>query len=357
MSREKVDMTFICPEEFAIFMDIPQANGQRVSVDDLKRLHDAGIQTAFMHGTKRDYLGTKDIENNLGRYRNAGMKAIIPLWNFLGNVYPADYYAHDDAGTKLIDVFSPWNRDAYNTYLNWLDLYRQHFSSDDCLIITAQARDGEYVMPQEPAFYDDAAIADWRDAGHDGQPDITNQETHDWLKATYTRLLMDQQRILVQQPDQEIWFMLSHKKALACRPEWQKISDIGIWMDDKHMQHIGAHPRGWAYGCEWIDDYLTAFQELKPAQINHISYNYFPFGQSYWDKIKQDRDVFGMQEWAGAEYASGLRDGNGRLAVEHGLRGIFIGPTHPYTGLIGIQDWMLDEIKKVGRLFEEVQWQ
>lgn len=348
-------MTFIKPEEVLIFMDIPQVNGQRVSIDDLKRLRDVGIQTAIWHGTdydERKVRGFAYIENYLDRMKQGGMKCIIPIWNKTGNNHPRYYYAHNSDGEIVAGILSPWEEEARNFVNNQLALSIALYADEHCLIISPQCRDGEYVMPQEPAF-DDAAIDDWNATGHSGLPDITTQETRDWLKASYTQLFMIQQGILIEQPDREIWFMLSHRKARACRPDWDKVPDIGMWTDDWHQIHIGNHPLGWAYGCEWIDAYLASWQTLKPNQINHISYNYFPFGQAYWDKIRYDHDTFGMQEWAGAEYGEGLRAGNGRLAIDHGLRGLFIGPTHPYTGHIGIEDWMLEEIKKQNKLFEQ----
>jgi hypothetical protein len=157
-------------------------------------------------------------------------------------------------------------------------------------------------------------------------PDHNTPEGNDWLKQSYINLLMDQQRILVDTQHREIWYSLALYKAIA--------------------GGISCH------GCEWANDYLAAWQTLSPSSINHITYTYFPFGERLYSIIAKEQSTWGVKEFVGAEYCEGLRDGNGRLAVEHGLRGLVLGPTHPLTKHTQIEDWMLDEIRKTHRLFE-----
>jgi len=135
---------------------------------------------------------------------------------------------------------------------------------------------------------------------------------------------------VMEQPAREVWFNLSRMKA--------------------QMPNLSCH------GCEWIDDYLAEWKKLKPKAINHISFNYFPYPESYQKMILEKNKLFGVNEIAGAEYAEGLRAGNGKRAVELGLRGLIIGPTHPlFTHHRRIEQWMLEEISKANKLFEARQ--
>jgi hypothetical protein len=319
-------MSFLSNREHMILMDIPLESGRSLTLDDLKALRDAGIETAWLYGMKMD-APLSVIDDRLNQYRQAGLKCLLPLWHKQTATCPASWYLQTRDGRR-VDILSPWNTEAMALYNDSLLKMRDAYTADDCQVVSCWITDGETVLIDQPAYYDQAALASHaREVGGYPLPDAYNHpEGTCWLKQTYTRILVEQQRILMDTPWREIWYML-HRM-------------------------IATYPDSHCDGCDYIDDYLTAFTELKPASINHISYTYFPHGPNYWRMIDRDRERWHINEWVGAEYAEGLRDGNGELAARQGLRGLFIGPTHPYTHHGGIEPWMLAEIKKAAGLWD-----
>jgi len=318
-------VSFLSNRERMILMDIAGDNG-RITPDELKALRDAGIETSWLYGADMD-APLSVIDDRLNQYRQAGLKCFLPLWHTQSTKYPASWYLQTREGQR-VNVLSPWNDEAMAAYNQSLLTMRNAYTADDCQVVSCWITDGETVLIDKPAYYDPAALASHaREIGGYPLPDLCNRPYGaDWLKRTYTKLLVEQQRILMDTPWREIWYML-HRM-------------------------IAVFPGSDCDGCDYIDDYLSAFTALQPASINHISYTYFPHGPNYWRMIDRDREKWHINEWVGAEYAEGLRDGNGQRAADQGLRGLFIGPTHPYTHHGGIDGWMLDEIKKAVRLWD-----
>jgi hypothetical protein len=166
------------------------------------------------------------------------------------------------------------------------------------------------------------ALNDWR-RNHKGTPDHQRQETLDWMRDGYTRMVTERQHIL----GDEVW---------CC------------W----HLRKAALSP---CYGVQWIADYMSGFQELtqswtQPPNINHISFSHFPFADMPAAVAEFSR-TWGTNEWVGAEYAEGLRSGNAQRARNAGLRGLILAPCHPYTQHTTIEPWMLDEIEKAMKVW------
>ena len=318
-------MAFLRDDEFIILMDLPLKDGRWLTIDELKRLRGAGIQTAYWHGTKWDsfmpHEGVYDwsyFDKYLERMRQADMKCLIPLWTKQYTHYPDSYYIYTKKG-HVRGALSPWNKEAQKISNDLLKMVRDRLTSDRCQVVSGQLDTGERVLLNEPAYYDAYALADWQ-KDHEGQPDHRTPDGDAWLKKSYLDLLKTQQKIMVHTQHHEIWYCLSRKKAL--------------------VPSISCH------GCNYLDDILDMFKSLKPKSINHISFNYFPYGEDYWKIIARDRETWKINEFAGAEYCEGLKSGNGIRAVKQGLRGMIVGPTFPATRHTSLESWMVDEIKK-----------
>lgn len=324
-------MPFLTDDEYIILMDSPNVRGRMFTDDELASFRDCGIRTAIWCDTRWDNWLADDFktyhweyfDDYLARLRKASIKAIIPLWHRQSDHYPDRYYI---VSTHLHrGLFSPWNPDAQELVNRSYTMIRDRYSADDCLIISAQCQGGERVLLNRPSLNDSFAQKSWA-AWQKKRGD--NQE--EWVKDTYIRLLLEQQRILTAGEHKEIWYMLSRHKAFV--------------------------PYATGHGCAWIDDYLRAWKKLKPAGFYHISFNFFPYlpaEQKFFDAIQKEQVQFKVQEIVGAEYCEGLRDGNGKKAVELGMRGLILHPCHPFTKHERVEPWMYDEIRKTMKLFVE----
>jgi len=304
-------------------MDCEMRNGLFLGDDDLLRLRDAGMRTAYLNYTWWDKFIVNGAPNweyfdrYLERMHKADMKALISLWLFQSNNYPTDWYCLKESRHR-INALSPWCAEAQAEHRRVLRLVIDNYTSDNVQFTIGQHQGNERVLINQPAYYDYYAIRDWHAHGHDGIPDHTTPEGNEWLRQSYIKLMTDLMSVFVDTQHREVWYMLSRYKAGR--------SDISC------------------HGCEWIDDYLKAWKKLKPKSINHISFNYFPYGQEYWDLIHNKNHEYHVNEFVGAEYCEGLRDGNGALAVKQGLRGMIVGPTHTLIGHTSIDDWMWQQI-------------
>jgi hypothetical protein len=326
---------FLRDDEYIILLDVPRANGQMMTVDQLKAFADCGIRTALWSGTFWDNWEVKPSEynwayfdNHLKRMFSAGMKTIIPLWFMQSQNYQSSYYVMKQrTGGPRLGAFSPWCKEAQDLATISMTAIVDRYASDDVLFTVGQHQGNERVLYNAPAYYDANALADWQ-REHDGQPDHTTPEGAEWLRQSYIQLLNTYQAIFVKQPSHELWYALSRYKATV--------------------------PGYLCAGCNWIDDYLEDWIiNLNPSAIHHVNYNYFPYGEAFYPIIQAEHERHGVLEWVGPEYCEGLRSGNGRLAAEHGHRGLILGPLHAYTGHNEIEPWMLDEVRKAMRVFEQ----
>jgi hypothetical protein len=64
------------------------------------------------------------------------------------------------------------------------------------------------------------------------------------------------------------------------------------------------------------------------------------------------KNQYNEQVFGGAEYAAGVVDST-KAAIEQNIRGLLIGPCHPYTGYRRIEPWMLDKIQEACQLWQE----
>ena len=316
---------FLRDDEGAILMDCPLWTGRWYNDKELSAIRDAGIETMYWANpvwnsftTDGRVFNWKYFNEYLERARRAGMKAVIPLWGEQSTVMPSSWYAHDQGGKPIRGLFSPWHREAQKLNLQYIQMLIDAYSSEDVLFVNGQGNGFERVLANSPAYFDPAALADWR-RDHDGDPDHTTPEGEEWLRCSYIRLLHDQMAQFVDQPGRELWYSLSRYKAIT-----KTIS---------------------CTGCEWIDDYLEDWQGLQPSRFVHINFNYFPYGDTIVPIIEAERQRWNVLEIVGAEYCEGLRDGNGQRAIERGYR-VIVGPCHTYTQHDRFEPWMADEIRR-----------
>jgi hypothetical protein len=199
--------------------------------------------------------------------------------------------------------------DAQAHALEVMQLIKDRYTSDECQIIATPSRHGESVMPHDARYYDPEAEKSWKR--------YSSKNRGQWIKEAYTRLIVDQQRILIDTPWREAWFFFH-------LPKGDRINT----------------------GVQWFEDYINALP--AGVNVNHITFTLFdPKYIHIAPQLQHLRDTYNTREWVGAEYCEGLRDGNGNKARRAlGLRGLLLGPTHQARGHDHIEPWMLDVIRK-----------
>jgi hypothetical protein len=333
-------MSFIPDDERLILFDMYNRRMQFVTVDELKQLRDVGMGTALMTTMEWDHfepkMGEYDfayLDFRLERIRQSGMRALLPIWQVHNTRFPLAWYAQTPGGSipewdrHPEFLLSPWNEDAQGHALEVMQLVKDYVTCDQVQVISSLSRFGESVMPQDARYFDPAAKRSWKAAGfpHD-LPDQNMRGADAWIQAAYTRLIINQQRILTDTPWREAWFGFHFPK--RGRPNC---------------------------GVDWFEDYIAAIRAMVPdVKINHITYTYFvPAYDGSYTRLPETvqhmiHDV-GTIEWCGAEYCEGLRDGNGERARAIGMRGLVVGPCHAYTNHYQLEPWMVEEIGKAAR--------
>jgi hypothetical protein len=323
---------FMQPEEHLIFMDMQVRYEEpliRLPAEDIKLLVDAGIKTAMMFNVdwgviepekgKRDYSYFRDRVNLL---HECGMKVMVQCFTFLPKWVPDSWKIRNQAGAYL-DMISPWNDEAMDYVLAFIRDMVCEFESNDTMAVNSWLTDGETLFPNEVCIYDDCA--------------------QQKFQALYGRLPNNPLDL------EERMFLFEGQLELM-----QKIQ--GLLRNNRYNDvWLALHPALAGYignGCEFISEILQSLEDKYPCvHINHLYCTWTQWDGIYplmniW-KERHDERVFG-----GAEYAEGVVNQTYK-AIEHKIRGLLIGPCHPYTGHTRVEPWMLNNIKEACRIWNE----
>lgn len=344
-------MPFLQDDEFFLLMDnsyepAPEATVmpyptaspieryKHISLDDLKKLHDVGIRTTMPFKNvwneteiKPGVFDWSYLDHYCNNAAKAGMKCIIftctrgyPDW------FPDEFFVKTADGKVHRECLSPWNEEAMAANNEYIRLTKKRYSCSKCLVVSAQLSCGETVLLNEPAFYDDLAIASFRAFTDTEEMPVPNEPaTEAWLLDSYLQMLTRQQGILVDNQFREIYLMLH-----------PAIADFqGLYGN----------------GNKWIEDILYEFKRvLEPVTINHIFYTWIQW-QQYWPVMERWHMLFNENQFGGAEYAEGLPITTPH-AIQRGLRGQIISPCYPGIHDNGVEPYMLENIKAAQLLWQ-----
>lgn len=298
-----------------------------ISLDGLKMLRDAGIQTTMPF---KNVWDETEIEpgvydwSYLDEYCNkaaiAGMKTILfTCTNGYPARFPDDWFVKDAKGVVHRECLSPWNKEAMDANCAYIYETKKRYSCKNCLVASAQLSVGETVLLNEPVFYDDCAIMSFkRYADTDELPTPDDPRTEAWLLESYLEMLTRQQGILVKNEFREIFIMLH-----------PAIADFaGLYGN----------------GNKWIEEILYELKRvLDPVKINHIYYTWIQWPQ-YWPLMNRWRMLYEENVFGGAEYSEGIPMTTPN-AIAQGLRGQIISPCYPGIHDNGVEPWMVANIK------------
>ena len=199
MTKKKT--SFMVPDEFLILLN-PSSCWTSVAPyfpteENKADLREVGIQTS------REFIDWNEIEPAQGYYdfsvldeilkmnRLVGMKTLIhlpgqrvPLWMpdkwMIKKLNGETSMLDDREGFRLLSF---WNEEAQEYCDKYLRILIKHYHASDVLFDYGEFLFGEGMLPSPAFYYDDFAINDYKDKyGSLSIPEITTQETRDWLQ-------------------------------------------------------------------------------------------------------------------------------------------------------------------------------
>lgn len=332
-------MPLIQGDEFIVLLDYlePGFYHHPLLPEELLRFREAGIRTIYRNLSWReaepapgkcDWSG---VQEWLYHVQSAGMKALIGVGDNVPQWLPPDWFVRGPAGEAtnsfvypFSSVLSPWNAEAQAAQDAHLTLCRDTLNSESVLCIRGLPCSGEMLLHPEPCYFDQHALESFVLAyGGRPQPLGVQNPPHDsqtaqWLRATLLEQAVRQQRILVQNPHQELW------------------SSLHMCFQDTP-----------ASGNPWAPDlYQRYLDELKPDSFWGFMFAYF------WvsDLVKwRQFDLagrFGQKLLIGPERCEGLIR-NTEAGIKSGARGFILGPLCVDRGypVQRMADWHYEAVK------------
>lgn len=349
-------MSFIAPDEFIILYDFPT-----LSLDDLRRIRDTGVRTAF------NVVDWQSVEREPGTYdwsipdalvermRKAGMKSLLRCGDEAPFFFPDDHYLRSANGAlwrngdgygsgEVHTCLSLWGPGA-ETQRAFLRLCAERYASPDILCFAGGPHGGEVVLPgmiptycdvhaleayrkyAQAAFSDDLAafnlanntrFAGWNDVMPADLPAYGSMQfaptTVNWLSKALWESVKAGQDIFP-----EIWLSLVERKtpfaeAVECGPR-----SGNFLMSDL---------------CQFLPVELQ-----KPLNVLLFEVNRPGGNQGALNNVRDCLD----RTWIGSQFCEGLYQ-HTTESVAAGLRGFITGPIHAVRPG-RFENWMLEAFK------------
>ena len=326
-------MSFIQPDEFIVLFHTGS-----LSMDDLKRISDAGIKTAVFPilweqiETKDGSYNWERLDAEVERLKEAGIKSLMRCHENAPDWFPEDWYLrsasgslwrnlHGYGGSDRFTLLSLWCKDAMERQRAFMRACNERYHDEWAQVYAGSPHAGEVLLPgMIPCYYDSHAITSYRsytgDAGD--PPDIPTYASMkaqpklvEWLRASLTESVKTEQNIFP-----EIWLHLVER-------------------DTKFAEAFESGPRSgnWLMAelCEDLPKRLS-----KKLNIILWEVNRYGGDQGALENVKSVLD----KVWIGSQFASGLYTYT-EDSINKGLRGFVTNPSPSGR----LEDWMLDAIK------------
>lgn len=327
-------MSFIKPDEFIILVNNPN-----LTDDDLKRIGETGVQTAFLPivwkniEKKTGEYDWSEIDRQIERMKSAGMKTLLRCHDNAPDYFPDDWYLRSANGTiwrnhygfggdYAYTLLSPWCKNAMKRQRAFMRLCNDRYNDEWTQVYAGGVHGGEVILPgMIPCYWDPHAVKSYRDyTGDKGNPpDIPTYgsmkfETKlvDWLRESLTELVTVEQDIFP-----EIWLHLVERNT-------------------QFAESFESGPRS----GNWIasDLYANLPKQLnKDLNVLLWEVNRFGGDQGALENVKDVLD----KVWIGSQYSEGLRHYT-KSTIEKGLRGF---ATDPLNNTSRLEDWMVEAFR------------
>lgn len=323
--------SFFDPDEHFILMDINTIEEKLMTPDDLKAFRDAGIRTAEGFQLNWDWVEPEKgvynwryLDDYVERVLGCGMKAILKCYTF-GPPWLPDAWCVKIASGIAHGCVSPFNEEAVGYALEFYKKVRDRYNQPGkVLVFNSWFSNGETMFSNEPAWFDDAAIASYQKMyGADARPEVGNPLSEAWLKKTLIDFMVAQTQILGENETKEVHTCLHPA--------------------------IADFPGLYGNGNAWIEDLIAEYHRLGFV-THHLYYTWIQWGY-LWGKMREWARKYNEQMWGGAEGAQNVMTTT-PFAIENGLRGLYIGPLHPFYQYKHAEGWMLENIRKANDRWE-----
>jgi hypothetical protein len=332
-------MSFLLDSEYMILMnsnaDIGGYGLPFISMDanQLKRVKDeTGITVA------EEQIYWHDIEKTRGQYdwrlpdkqvkrvQDAGMRLILCAPITIPHHLPDDWFWKDERGNIVRHGLSFWNAEAQDYQREFIKKVIERYSGPDTSVIFHGFLGGESVMHNHPAFFDNAAIANFKQryGSHampvvGGAPFPLSPETREWLRDVVVNHHLFMQEAFRHQFN-EVWDDL--QPLIATQSE----ANGNFAQYDIHA----AYSKTWPDVEQWM-----------------LMYTYFGNGPDSIAEVRRIVHDHNCKVIVEANYCEGLRDTPHTydLAIEEGFRGQIVCPLHPFRAHKIIEPWMYEVIK------------
>lgn len=317
--------SFFDEDEYFILMDINTAEEKLMAEDDLKAFRDAGIRTSESFQLNWDWVepemgvyNWRYLDDYMERARRCDMKAIIKCYTF-GPPWLPDAWCVKIASGVAHGCISPFNSEAVDYALDFYQKVHDRYTiPGKSIVFNSWFSNGETMYSNEPAWFDDAALASFREKfGGDAVPTVGEERSEQWLKKTLIDFMVKQTMILGENETSEVQCCLHPA--------------------------IADFPGLYGNGNKWIEDLIAEYYALGYT-THHLYYTWIQWGH-LWGRMRTWARQYNERIWGGAEGATNVLTTT-PYAIENNLRGLYIGPLHPYYGYNHAEPWMLDNIRK-----------
>jgi len=320
-------MSFMVPNEFLIIIYPgaywePLGSVYAPSLEERISLRKAGIQTGL------EYPNWSLIEPSKGEYDFSSMEEMLKLnreadqktiFNVPGDIPPIWMWdewmakdVHGNTHTNYVSarMLSFWNEEAQNYLLKYYEALVKEYQAADIMFIHAEHQSGEGIMPGGSYYHDEFAVANYKEKyGTEAYPDLSTQETKDWLQETIIEKLVREHKIINQH--NEIWNMQQ------------------LLMDDWSKTYVNYAQK----------DILRAYKKAFPeVHLVLLQYTYWDSShterhRNYVDEIKEEFQCDVIVE---AMWPAGLAQTT-PASIAKGYRGQIVGVSYATAGVAALQ--------------------
>ena len=314
-------MNFMKENEFLLLMvnneerwDELWVNPKReytLTIDDRRRLRDAGIQTVSEQPAWKAIEPVKG-EYNFGyldglihRNREAGLKTSFgvpyvhnPAW------MPNEWKPQGKNGECDTQVLSFWNEEAQEYLDNYLKLLMDHYPDEDIDFRFEEYQGGEGAYPPTPSFYDPPALEDYKRVyGSSAVPELTDPDTLDWFGKKIIEHFVRISKLFY--------------------PRYKE-----VWNDMQRLMDTEGPHGTKAFGNFVHKDILQEYRRLWPdGSIVLLQYTYYDAAhkEDNVQFVDMLREEVGCEVIVEAMFCSGLATTTPK-AIAHGFRGQVVRP-------------------------------
>ena len=292
-------------EDFVLAMDMTGYGDGHFTDHDLDMLFDAGIRTLLVMDIDWNKLepakGKYDwssLDAYMERATRHGFKVLVECYHDTIKWGSDHWYVWSVRGIQK-NWISPFNREGVEYMFGFYRKMKERYTTPTSLVINSWAMEGEFLLP-------DCQIRDGA-----GQYQLPDREIHEM----FTWMMVEQTRILGDNPWNDVWLML-------------------------HPHHVPD---------EWLEEIIAKYAGLG-YNVNWLLYTWKTW-VPIWPFMDMLRDKYHLNMFGGAEWAEGIVDTTSHALV-HGLRGLLCGPCHPFLPYKQVEPWMVSEIQKSITMFQ-----